>query len=571
MALVESVRGRPISLPLVLGASAGLILLVAARLGIAIAELRQREARVRALVDRASRDRLAAAIEQTRDIVLMTGSDGTISYVNAAFTSITGFAPSDVLGRSIRDLPQVSGHELDELAIDATLASGETWTGPLFGRRADGRSLELEAVISPARDPSGAIIGSVRVARDVTPQRELEAQLRQAQKMEAVGRLAGGIAHDFNNLLGAIRGYAELTHLAAHPGDEVHAFSAEVLKAADRAKVLTHRLLAFARQSPDNPATVDLNEVVRDLTPMLRQIVDERTRLTTELSLEPVFTWIDVALLEQAVLNLVINARDAIPARGTITVSTGFKTIGHVPGQAGSRLAPGRYAVLAVADTGQGIPAEALAHLFEPFFTTKPLHQGTGLGLSTVQAVASGAGGTVMVDSRPGSGARFELLFPAVDRVPDVLAVPSLAEARGLNGTESVLLVEDEPSMCALLARILSEHGYRVTEAMTAEGALGVVETGGPPALVVADVLLPNRSGPDLAETLRIQFPGLAVLFISGYEAERLEADLAFEPRTAFLAKPFTAVEFLGAARMVLDAPFDAPTNVASAPETTTP
>ena len=385
-ALVQSVQGEPIKVPLVLGAIAGLVLFTAARLGVAIAQLRRSEARTRTLVERASeailiadsssrvveanaaacaflgyargdlleltiadlapptanrgqeerlerirtgetlvserfvrrqdgslvavetsgvrlsdgrlqlilrditsrkvaeaaRDRLAAAIEQTRDIVLMTGTDGTVVYANAAFTTVTGYSSSEILGRSISDLPQVAGHEQDELAIDAVIASGGSWTGPVFSRRADGRPLELEVVISPTRDPSGAIIGSVRVARDVSSQRELEAQLRQAQKMEAVGRLAGGIAHDFNNLLGAIRGYTELTHLAARPGDEVHAFSAEVLKAADRAKVLTHRLLAFARQSPASPSTVDLNQVVRDLGPMLRQIVDERTRLTIE-------------------------------------------------------------------------------------------------------------------------------------------------------------------------------------------------------------------------------------------------------------------------------------------------
>jgi PAS domain S-box-containing protein len=569
-ALVGAVRGEPINFSLVLGASAGLLLAVATHLGIAIGELRRREAQNRTLLERsrdaeATRDQLAATIELSREIVLVTDLDGTITHVNAAFATVTGYPPDLVLGRSIRDLPWALG---DEPAIDATLASGESWSGPLFGRRADGHPLELDAAISPTRDPSGAITGSVRVARDVSPQRELEAQLRQAHKMETVGRLVGGIAHDFNNLLGAIRGYAELTHLAAHHGDEVHSFSAEVIKAADRAKVLTHGLLAFARQTPANPATVDLNEVVRDLAPMLRQIVDERTRLTTELSSESVFVQIDVALLEQAVLNLVINARDAIPGRGTINVATGSRTIGRAHEEAGSELPPGRYAVLAVTDTGEGISAEALSRLFEPFFTTKPAEKGTGLGLWTVHAVATGAGGTVTVDSRPGAGARFELLFPAVERVPDVPTAPSLADAAGLRGAESILLVEDEPSMCSLLSRILSDHGYGVVEATSAEEALRLVETGLSPALVVTDVRLPDRSGTDLADTLRAQFPGLGVVLISGYEAKRLERE-AFAPRTVFLAKPFAAVEFLGAVRIVLDTPPPAaPAITERAPET---
>ena len=504
----------------------------------------------------AERDRLAAAVEQATDFILMTDAGGRILYVNRAFTGITGFAGPEVLGRSVRDVLR-SGQEPAEVyaAMDGAWDRGEPWSGHVVDRRSDGRLIDVDAVITPMRDETGAIIGAVEVGRDVSHERALEAQLRQAQKMEAVGRLAGGVAHDFNNLLAAMRGYAELGHQGTQPGDELHEYSSEILKAADRAKVLTQRLLTFARHQPETPAVVDMRDVVGGLVPMLRQIVDERTRLTLELASEPAHVHLDAALLEQAVLNLVINARDAIPAQGTIGVTVHLEEV-----QAGDRPArqgvgPGRYAVISVSDSGQGIAPEHLPLLFEPFFTTKPTSKGTGLGLSIVYAVVTGAGGHILVDSQLGEGSRFDLFFPiaaAPARGPD--PTPRTSDD-GPAAMESVLLVEDEEAVRSFVARVLARRGYRVTQTGSAEEALELVGNGVRPALLVTDVLLPTASGPELAENLRLKIPELAVLFISGYEADRLAPDGRFGPGVAFLAKPFASDELLRAARSVLETP----------------
>ena len=501
----------------------------------------------------AERDRLAAVVEQTNDFVIMADLAGAITYVNPAMSRIWGLEAKGVIGRFLLESFMADTRPPIDSEVAAAIASGTTWAGSFFASRADGETIELEQVVSPLRDAAGTVVGWVAAGRDITHERTLEAQLRQAQKMEAMGRLAGGVAHDINNLLAAIRGYTELTHLATNPDDEVYGFSAEVLKAADRAKLLTQRLLTFARQQPTSPETVDVNAVVEGVAPMLHQIVDERTPLAIELAPEPVVVRIDVALLEQAVLNLVINARDAIAGQGTISLATRLELSGpdRGLGQAGRQTAG--TVVVSVTDTGSGISPEDLPHLFDPFFTTKPASRGTGLGLSIVYAAVTGAGGTVSVNSKPGAGACFELLLPALDTAPDAISAPAALGTGSLLGTERVLLVEDEAAVRSFEERVLSDAGYRVAEAASAEEAVALIEQGPPPALLITDVLLPTTSGPELADLVREKMPGLPVLFVSGYDGDRLSSDGRVGAGTPFLSKPFASEELLRAVRSAIN------------------
>jgi PAS domain S-box-containing protein len=502
----------------------------------------------------AERDRLAAVVEQTGDFVIMADVNGMTTYVNHSFSRISGFDAGQVIGRPLVETLKTQPNDMTGAEIGAALASGRTWSGSFFAVRADGQPVDLEEVVSPLRDASGGIVGWVAVGRDVSHERALEAQLRHAQKMEAIGRLAGGIAHDFNNLLAAIRGYAELTHLATEPDDEIHEYTAEILKAADRAKLLTQRLLTFARQQPTSPDIVDINSVIDGLTPMLHQIVDERTLLVVELAPEPVVVTIDVAMLEQAILNLVINAHDAIPDQGVIRLTTRVEATRpdrHVPGDS---LLAGSHAVVSVTDTGSGILPEDLPHLFDPFFTTKPVNKGTGLGLSIVYAVVTAAGGSVSVNSKPGAGASFELLLPTSERPHVAAAAPAPPVESGASGAEEVLLVEDDETVRSFVARVLSRGGYRVAEAVSAEQALALIGEGAQPALLVTDILLPKASGHELADLLRSRLPGIGVIYISGYDADRLAFDGAVPAGTAFLSKPFASDDLLRAVRRILDA-----------------
>ncbi len=517
-----------------------------AELAVRDAEARFRQAR--------KRER-QALVEVSPDPTLVV-VDGAIVFANAAALALFGARHlQDLLSRGLVDERFVS-EQSGPLAerMERLLADGGMH-GPakLEYRRLDGTIGVAEAVWSRFRHEGQPAV--LLVTRDVTDRVRLEEQLRQAQKMEAVGRLAGGVAHDFNNLLVAISGYAELSLMATKPDDELHGFMSEILRAADRASLLTQRLLTFSRQQPPSSEIVDLNEVIRSLDPMLRQITDERTRLVVRLAAEPAFVRLDGALIEQSVLNLLINARDAMPNRGTVVISVGFRVLDADSQAIRPSLPPGRYARLSVTDTGEGIAPEHLPHLFEPFFTTKPAHKGTGLGLSIVYSVVTGAGGTVLVDSTPGQGTRFDLLFPLSD-APSEAASPVGNEIDdGLRGSERLLVVEDEPAIRRLVERVLTRRGYRVRVAASAEEALDIAQDEPPPALLLTDVLLPAMSGPELADVLRARMPSLGVLFVSGYSADRLAPDGQFDPGTAFLAKPFSSDELARSVRRVLDSP----------------
>ena len=384
--------------------------------------------------------------------------------------------------------------------------------------------------------------------------RETEAQLRQAQKMEAVGRLAGGVAHDFNNLLTVIRGYSELLLSRLLPTDPMRKDMEEVKKAADRATGLTRQLLAFSRRQFIAAKVLDLNALVSNMDGMLRRLLGEDiVEFCAELDPQTGAIKADPGQVEQVIMNLVVNARDAMPKGGSLTIETKNLTIGRNPRRDAVGVAPGSYVLLAVRDTGHGMDAETKSHLFEPFFTTKEQGKGTGLGLSTVYGIVKQSGGSITVESAPGKGTIFRIYFPRVE--PEVseptVAVDAIEPA---HGRETILLVEDEPSVRGLVHETLRLHGYTVLEARHGiEALLTGARHVGPIHLLLTDVVMPQMSGPEVAEKLLTVRPGIKVLYMSGYPDHPVFDQGGVSRETSFLAKPFSPNVLARKVREILD------------------
>jgi len=408
------------------------------------------------------------------------------------------------------------------------------------------RWFQSEGQVTSARPGESPRVFSAIV--DVTERRFLEQQLYQAQKMEAIGKLAGGVAHDFNNLLTAISGYSALLLESVSEGQRSDV--EEIIKAADRATSLTTQLLSFSRQQIQETTAIDLNDLIEDIASILRRIIGDDVELTTTLAADVSPVRSDRGQLEQLVLNLVVNARDALPGGGTIGIETHEREIRTPLTSYGLTLAPGRYAVMTVSDTGCGMSEDTKARLFEPFFTTKPHGVGTGLGLATMYGILAQGGGLVEVSSDPGAGSSFRVYLPQHE---GPIAPPQIVDvALPEGGTETILLAEDEASVRVLARRILQRAGYTVIEARNSLEARHHAESTAHIDLLLADVKMPGGSGPDLYRTLHPNHPAMRVLFVSGY-AERHLFDGAELPHAApFLSKPFTVEGLLRKVREAL-------------------
>jgi CheY-like chemotaxis protein len=384
--------------------------------------------------------------------------------------------------------------------------------------------------------------------------RETEAQLRQAQKMEAVGRLAGGVAHDFNNLLTVIRGYSELLLGRLGPTDAMRKEMEEIKKAADRASGLTRQLLAFSRRQFIAAKVVDLNALVANMDGMLRRLIGEDiVELCAELDSSTGAIKADPGQVEQVIMNLVVNARDAMPTGGRLTIETRNVTIGKAVHLDAVGVAPGSYVLLVVRDNGHGMDAETQSHLFEPFFTTKEKGKGTGLGLTTVYGIVKQSGGSITVESAPGRGTTFRVYFPRVEQEVSGLtgAVKAIDPVRG---RETILLVEDEPAVRGLVHETLRLHGYTVLEARHGiEALLTSAKYVGPIHLLLTDVVMPQMSGPEVAEKLLTVRPGIKVLYMSGYPDHPVFDQGGVSRETGFLPKPFSPHVMAQKVREVLD------------------
>jgi two-component system, cell cycle sensor histidine kinase and response regulator CckA len=402
--------------------------------------------------------------------------------------------------------------------------------------------------VSSADEPADVLEA---IAEDVTDRRALEEQFRQAQKMEAVGRLAGGVAHDFNNLLMVISGYAEVLLAKLAPDNPLHEKGRAIQQAADRATTLTRQLLAFSRKQLLELKVVDVNAIVQDMERLLRPLIGENVELITTLSPLAVHTRADAGQLEQVLMNLVVNAKDAMPAGGKLTIQTQISAVdGHLRGEQ-QFIRPGKYVQLSVGDTGMGMDKETQSRIFEPFFTTKEKGKGTGLGLSTVYGIVKQSGGYVMVQSELGRGTTFHIYLPHVDGAAEKQSAP--VPDASLGGTETILLVEDEESVRQLVRDTLEAKGYRVFEAESGEAGLAVANGfDGNIDLIITDVVMPGISGRELVEQLAKSRPTAKVLYLSGYTEDAILSDGSIEQGTAFLQKPFSLRSLARKVREVL-------------------
>jgi len=491
----------------------------------------------------AERSRLSAAIEQSDEAVLTTDTEGNIQYVNPAFTVISGYSREETVGRNARFLK--SGKQNAEFyqQMWARLRHGDVWRGHFINKRKDGTFYEEDASISPVRDGTHKIINYVAVKRDVTREIQLEAQFIQGQKMESVGRLAGGVAHDFNNLLMGILGYAELCRdqiSASHP---IRDWLDQITRTAQRSAEITRQLLAFARKQTIAPKVLNLNDAVANMLKLLQRLLGEDIDLVwlPDASLHPIK--IDPSQIDQILANLCINARDAIVGVGKITLATQNSSIDEDFCVSHLEAIPGNYILLTVSDDGCGMDAETVAKMFEPFFTTKDVSNGTGLGLATVYGIVKQNNGFICATSEVGKGTVFKIFLPEVTTEIDISAVQSVKNDPKGQG-ETVLLAEDDPSLCKICQRFLEDLGYHVLVAGTAEEALNrTARNLDEIRLLLTDVVMPEMDGRQLANRITAIKPGIKTLFMSGYSADVIAERGVLEQNVAFIAKPFTRSE----------------------------
>jgi PAS domain S-box-containing protein len=521
------------------------------RLGLAVRNAVE-QARLRRQ-ERGEHRLLQAVVDGAAAAIYVKDIEGRFLLVNRRFEALLGMHSGEIVGRHAAELypqevlEQLRPHELAALASRSAVEH-EVRLGEGAGMRT------YLSVCFPLADLDGAFHAVCGIATDISDAKRLEAQLRQAQKMEAVGQLAGSVAHDFNNLLTVILGYSQL--LAGRLVDQPGLFHIldEVRKAGERAAALTRQLLAFSRNQVLLPQLVDLNAVVAEVETMLRRLIGENVELVITLRAQSGRAMVDPGQVEQVILNLALNARDAMSNGGALILETDDVELDAVYLQRHPYARAGPHVVIAVSDTGQGMDAETRSHIFEPFFTTKEKGKGTGLGLSTVYGIVRQSGGHIEVYSEPGQGSTFRVYFPRVVAVAARPAIPALVVAAPRAGSETILLLEDEESVRALVSHLLTSAGYTVLESGSSTDTVAVAERHpGPIHLVLSDVIMPGMSGPEVAARIVATRPETRVLFTSGYTANLVDRKSL---RVAhFLEKPFTAAQVLTTVREVLDAP----------------
>jgi two-component system cell cycle sensor histidine kinase/response regulator CckA len=495
-------------------------------------------------------ERLRAVEEAAPIGIVALDLDGRVTIWNRAAEELFGWSASEVIAGPYPLIPP--DRHAEDRALRARVLAGEVFSGiETCHLRKDGTQVSVSQSCGPIRDAQGLVSGTIRVLTDITEAKRLAHQFLQAQKMEAFGQLAGGIAHDFNNLLTVILGFSELA-LDRVQQPEIRPDIEEIRKAGERASELTRQLLAFSRKQVWVVQVLDLNYVVRQFEKMLSRVIRENVHLEIVTPQNLGQTRADPGQVEQLLMNLVVNARDAMPLGGDLTIATADAVLDATFARQHVGAVPGRYISLRVQDTGCGMTPEVLARVFEPFFTTKEPGKGTGLGLSTVFGLVEQSGGYITIESRPGAGTTVTTYWPAVDEfVKSVLA--EAAEPR-LEGTETILLVEDEAGVRHLIGKVLEGYGYTVLSAQDADHAIAIEEQYvGTIHLLVSDMIMPGLSGADLAQRIAPRRPTMQVLFVSGY-ASREAIELGLSGQNAgLLQKPFKPATLARKVRERLD------------------
>jgi two-component system, cell cycle sensor histidine kinase and response regulator CckA len=480
----------------------------------------------------------------------ITDPEGRLAYVNPAFLRMWGYdSESDVLGRPP---PDFAADHAATLRVMERLRTVGHWQGELVARRKDGTSFDVLLSASAVRDVDGRVVSLMASFLDITEQKRLESQLRQAQKMESIGRLAGGVAHDFNNLLTAITGQVELGLLDVRPTEPLHEVLTEIHRAADSAANLTRQLLTFSRQQMIDPRVLDLNQVVDHLRRMLQRLLGEHIQLLVRPAPDLGSVRVDRGQFEQVLMNLAINGRDAMPSGGKLTIETANVTLDGEYVRSHPHVLPGEYVMLGVTDEGVGMSEEVRAHLFEPFYTTKAQGKGTGLGLAMVYGAVKQNGGSVEVYSEPGHGTVFRIYLPRVEAVPEPLPGQEAGPVAG--GTETIVLVEDEDQVRAVAVQLLTRQGYAVHAFANGTDTLRMLpKLPGPLHLLITDVVLPGMNGWVLAQQVKALRPDIKVLYTSGYGENVVIHHGVLTPGIEFIPKPYSLERLASRVREVLD------------------
>ncbi|MBF0296846.1 MAG: GAF domain-containing protein [Magnetococcales bacterium] len=484
-------------------------------------------------------NRLGAAVEQIEEMVLITDTRGVIRYANPALLKATGFVHEELLGRNASMLGNCCAREIQQ-----AMTQGRTWEGNCLKLRKDGSAIKVSAIISPVKDAQGVIVDHVAVYRDVTRQEALEAQLRQSQKMEAIGTLAGGIAHDFNNILGVILGYAELVQKTLRPGEQSHEDLGEVITASLRARDLIRQLLAFSRQSDLRPDRIMLLPLIKETMQFLRAVIPAHIKLTTRLTGEDCIMMGNPTQIHQILMNLCTNAVQAMQQRQGAELTVSLEQVTLTGNETDPELPRGNYALIEVQDNGTGIPDGILSRIFDPFFTTQAEGEGTGLGLAVVHGHVTALQGAIRVESRSGTGSRFRVHLPLEPPIEERSKAPRAEEHRLFDELRRILVVEDEPILAEVMAKHLRQFGCQPVVAGDAGEALRLLRAD-PDGfdLVITDLMLADSTGDRLLAELRQFAPDLPVALTSGYQMADAAQEFADAGFLDFLPKPIQAMD----------------------------
>ena len=492
------------------------------------------------------RSRLALIIDSSDDAIIGKNLDGTMISWNKGAERIYGYTPEEVIGKHISLL--APGDRPDEIPeILQKIARGESVEHFESVRvTKDGRQLDVSISVSPLRDAKGEIIGASAIARDITAQKRAESQLHQSQKMEAIGRLAGGVAHDFNNILGIINASTEFLRDRLDPVAEPSRYVENITKTVERGSALTRQLLAFSRTPAIQPCILDLNERLKDISRLLRPLMGDDVEVLIVSRSPSAVVEADPGQLDQILVNLAVNARDAMPRGGKFILETRAEKFDEPFADQHQAMAAGKYVLLAVSDTGSGMDEATVSRIFEPFFTTKEMGKGTGLGLSTVYGIVKQSAGHILVYSEPGHGTTFKIYLPSADHKIGLASKPEVETVAPKRQGTTILLVEDDETMRTLTRQLLEEHGYTVIEADDGKSALEWVQSHpGPIDLLLTDVVMRRMSGPELVERLSASHPDLKVVFMSGYTGELIAERQVLKRGITLLEKPFTRTALL--------------------------